>query len=152
MYRWTKPNNTLILSANSDSSSIVLKFNTGYTGGSITVKGQTACGALGTAKTQALTHSSCPTGTRQQYVSKGLVLTDEIVVSPNPTQSSWSLRIPAVSDNMKIVIRDVQGRVVGSIDLSHQQYISFGSELRPGVYFAEITTGQIQKKIRLLKY
>jgi hypothetical protein len=52
-FRWTIPPFTTILSANTDSSTINLKFNTGYVGGSLTVKGESSCGALGAAKTIA---------------------------------------------------------------------------------------------------
>jgi len=50
-FRWTIPSFTTILSANADSSTINLKFNTGYVGGSLSVKGESSCGAVGSAKT-----------------------------------------------------------------------------------------------------
>jgi hypothetical protein len=50
-FRWTIPSFTKILSANADSSTINLKFNTGYAGGSLSVKGESSCGAVGSAKT-----------------------------------------------------------------------------------------------------
>ena len=50
-FRWSIPLFTTILSANADSSTINLKFNTGYVGGSLSVKGESSCGAVGSAKT-----------------------------------------------------------------------------------------------------
>jgi hypothetical protein len=50
-FRWTKPSFTTIVSANADSSSINLSFNTGYAGGSLAAKGESSCGAFGAAKT-----------------------------------------------------------------------------------------------------
>ena len=54
VYRWTRPNNTTIVSATTDSSSIRIRYNTGFVGGSISVKGQSACGVVGTAKSVTL--------------------------------------------------------------------------------------------------
>ena len=63
-YRWTIPAKTQILSANSDSSIITLSFLATYTGGAMTVKGVSACGIAGTAKSQTLTHTGCAAGTK----------------------------------------------------------------------------------------
>ena len=49
-FRWTKPAFTTITSANVDSSSINLSFNTGYAGGSLSAKGESVCGNFGGAK------------------------------------------------------------------------------------------------------
>jgi hypothetical protein len=50
-YRWARPAFTTITSANADSTSINLSFNTGYSGGSLSAKGESSCGAFGAAKT-----------------------------------------------------------------------------------------------------
>jgi len=49
-FRWGIPSFTNIVSANADSSSINLKFNAGYVGGSLSAKGESSCGAFGAAK------------------------------------------------------------------------------------------------------
>jgi len=49
-FRWGIPAFTNIVSANADSSSINLKFNAGYVGGSLSAKGESSCGAFGAAK------------------------------------------------------------------------------------------------------
>jgi hypothetical protein len=63
VYRWTRPANTTITSSNADSSVISIRYESNYTGGSLSVKCQTACGIQGTAKTQALAYIP-PTPTR----------------------------------------------------------------------------------------
>jgi hypothetical protein len=63
VYRWTLPAGTQVSSANSDSSSVTVQFNAGFVGGLISVKGQTACGALGTARTATLIRFGTPTPT-----------------------------------------------------------------------------------------
>ena len=59
MYHWTIPRNTSIVSAYYDSSFITVLFGAGYTGGTVTVKGETSCGMTGTAKSQAVTLGDC---------------------------------------------------------------------------------------------
>jgi hypothetical protein len=53
-YLWTIPANTTITSATTDSSRITLLFGSGYTGGILSVRNKTSCGAIGTAKTVTL--------------------------------------------------------------------------------------------------
>ncbi len=53
-FRWTRPANTSIVSATSDSASITVSFNTGYTGGSISAKGVSQCGTIGTTASTAI--------------------------------------------------------------------------------------------------
>jgi len=155
VYRWTKPNNTTILSATADSLSIILQFNTGYIGGSLTVKGQTACGITGTAKAQALTHTACPTGTKMNPIT---INKDEsnfnVTVYPNPTTSAFNLKVSAsnVNNQVSIKIRDVEGRLLKTIYTMPQQNVLFGNDLLPGVYMLEVTNGINKKSIRAVKY
>jgi hypothetical protein len=60
-YRWTKPLNTTITSATSDSSSITVSFNTGFTGGSISAKGVSSCGVVGTVASLTILQYLPPT-------------------------------------------------------------------------------------------
>ena len=115
VYRWTKPNNTVITSASADSSSITLLFGTGYTGGSVTVKGQTACGVQGTAKSQAVTHTGCPTGTRS--MAGAVETTNEVsaVIYPTPNDGNFTLVVNTgvqTTSNATIELVDMYGRVV----------------------------------------
>jgi hypothetical protein len=125
VFRWTKPNNTAIINSNADSSIITLQFNQGYTGGSITVKGQTLCGIQGSAKSQVLTHTACPTGTKLTDVSTNLEgETDQSnsVIFPNPNMGSFFLKIHSNSrsnSQSKIVITDVYGRVLDEENIQH---------------------------------
>jgi hypothetical protein len=54
-FRWTKPANTTIINAESDSSRIRLRFDASFTGGTISVKGETICGVLGAVKSISFT-------------------------------------------------------------------------------------------------
>ncbi len=157
VYRWTKPNFTTITSATVDSSSIVLQFNTGYTGGSITVKGQTACGALGTAKSQVLTHTGCPTGTGNLPVTKSLSPSLDskdfyVSVFPNPTSTMFTVSVDGANAVSSIRVLDMQGRVLDQLKLSPNEKIILGSKLNPGAYMLEVREGELVKLVRVVKY
>jgi hypothetical protein len=95
VFRWTLPANTTITSASSsggvDSAVVTLQFNAGYTGGVLSVKGQTACGFQGVAKTATLiapylapTPSSITSGTSSYNACIGESKT-YTAVSPTPS-------------------------------------------------------------------
>lgn len=155
VYRWTKPNNSVILNANEDSSSISLQFKTGYIGGSISVKGQTACGITGAAKTQAITHVACNPGTKLDPIfSDKNKDRFNVIISPNPTTTEFSLKVTNADfdKNIEIKIRDVEGRLIKSFFTTSNQNILFGNDLMPGVYMLEISNGINKKIIRAVKY
>ena len=154
VFRWTKPAYTTIVSANSDSSVISLQFNTGYRGGTLSVKGQTICGALGTAKAQALTHSLCATGNTPALYTRIENKNDsdfDVNVYPNPSQNDFNLKIIDKGlKNYEIAIRDVEGRLLKK-NITSDKTIQWGANLQPGVYFIEVKSDVRRKVIRAVK-
>ena len=154
VYRWTKPNNTVITSATADSMSINLQFNTGYTGGSVTVKGQTACGALGTAKSQALTHTGCATGTRNVFTKSDNVI--KASVYPNPNNGNFMVNInTGIVSNAKATIQviDMLGKVVANVNAENNNGLintNINSNLNNGVYTVKYTVGNISNSIKMV--
>lgn len=147
VYRWTKPNNTVIIGAAADSSSITLQFNTGYTGGSVTVKGQTACGAQGSAKSQTITRTGCPAGTKL-IAGSTETTTPTAVVYPNPNKGMFNITIEtgvATSSKANIQILDMAGRVVKQLNAVNNNGIIFtqvnDNTLAPGMYNIKYNTG-----------
>jgi hypothetical protein len=162
-YRWTLPANTSIASASSvggvDSASIVLQFNTGYTGGVLSVKGVTACGGVGGAKSQTLTHTGCPTGTGAIFTKSTQLNTDmssfEAVIYPNPTTTDFRINLnnPVVgNEKIGVKIFDLQGRMVQSLEFTSLNNISFGNNLKSGIYMVHISQGKQTQTKRVVKY
>ena len=162
-YRWTIPAGTSIASASSvnnvDSASIVLEFNAGYAGGVLTVKGVTACGGVGAAKSQTLTHTGCTTGTGAIFTKTTQVNTDmktfEAIVYPNPTTTDFRISLnSSVVNNEKtgVKIFDLQGRMIQFTEFTSQKNISFGNNLKPGIYMVHITQGNETQTKRVVKY
>ena len=157
VYRWTIPAFTAIQSAAVDSSSIKLKFNTGYIGGNLTVKGQTACGATaqGTARTQALTHTGCPAGTKLSTTVTEVVVDNDLKVAiyPNPSHTDFNLEMLSGSnEKLKIVITDAEGRTLKTMSTLPNGIKKIGNDLQPGVYMVKIMQGKITKTLRIVKY
>jgi len=75
-------------------------------------------------------------------------------VYPNPSTNYFTLNIETFDDNAKISVRliDVAGRVVEvRKNLSGDQVLKIGSNLKAGLYIAEIRQGNSSKQIKLLK-
>jgi len=158
-FRWTRPNNTTITSASADSSSITVRFNTGYTGGAITVKSQSRCGTLSAARSQMLTHTGCAIGTKMsQPITTTNINSFEVSLYPNPTANAFKLFIKnnkasGLSSNQAIVkVIDIQGRMIKSFQANTNQVIAIGNELKPGVYMVEVRVGEEVKTIRAVKF
>ena len=157
VYRWTKPNFTTILSAAADSSNITVVFNTGYSGGTLTVKGQTACGITGTAKSQSLTHTSCPIGTKiNTNIPAPISLGDfDVKLSPNPTVNEFILAFVTSPDHTTpavVNIRDAKGSRVQTLRLMPYENVRFGNELISGSYWIEVIQGERRKTLRGIKF
>jgi len=157
VYRWTKPNYTTIVSAATDSSSIVLKFNSGYVGGSLTVKGQTICGVQGTAKSQALTHTACPTGTKMNPYTLNnteIISKSDFSVFPNPSAAFFNVLSIGDKNNENIEIRilDLQGRLIEKSNFNSNDPISVGQNLKPGFYMVELKKGKFKQSVKVVKY
>ena len=156
VYRWTNPNNTTIVSAATDSSSITLQFNTGYTGGSVTCKGQTPCGIQGTAKSQALTHTGCPIGTVIIPFAKASQLELELNVYPNPNDGNFNLDLKTNSSfqqSLMIEIIDINGKIVKKYSAKTESgfYTKHFSEsnLAGGIYTLRVIANNKVKDIKL---
>ena len=161
VYRWTKPNNTVIVSAATDSSSITLQFNTGYIGGSVTCKGQTPCGILGTAKSQALTHTGCAAGTVIIPMAKNpnnVESSDfELNVYPNPNDGNFNLDVKSnslIQQSLVIQIIDFNGKIIKRYTAKTESGIfskHFSeSNLAAGVYTLRVISNKTIKEVKLL--
>ena len=140
VYRWTLPNNTSVISANADSSQVVLRFNAGYIGGSLAVFGQSACGGKGLARTVVLllpSSVSTPVGIVSRTGNYYGCIGDTIsfIVSPGAANSTYSAAnvykwnlpnytsiVASNADSSRIVLRFNSGYLSGSLSVSGKTY------------------------------
>jgi|GEM_PF-6627761 len=74
-------------------------------------------------------------------------------IFPNPSTGEFILTVSAAEGvSYSIVIRDLPGKeVLRRENLPAGRQLSFGNDLRPGVYVAEITTGENHKMMRIVR-
>jgi len=157
-YLWTVPTGALI-----DSGSNGLKIRVVYSAAgasdSIAVQGVSANGCLGSKKILKLVTTGCattPIYTRSEPVIPAPIVQEPMSVQiyPNPTTSAFSLFVksPRYSQHVKANVRDAQGRLIKTLSFSSDETISFGNELKSGVYFIEVREGKEVRIERVVKY
>ncbi|MFN9710591.1 MAG: T9SS type A sorting domain-containing protein, partial [Bacteroidota bacterium] len=158
-YRWTRPKNTTVVGATSDSSSIDVSFNTGYTGGSITVKGETACGVFGGVR--SLTLTLCPPPAARGFNSNvntfenNSTVVDQIY--PNPNNGNFKLTVnTGIMENVNATVRvvDIYGRLISQFNAPNTNGLIItdykGSNLANGVYTVQYTVGSVSKSMKFV--
>ena len=108
-----------------------------------------------------LSHTNNGNGHRSEASSTGILfneadpeLSTVIRVYPNPSVSDFTVNLQTMNTKEKVSIRiiDIAGRVVETrANLSVNQVLRIGNNLKAGLYIAEIRQGSISERIKLLK-
>jgi PKD repeat protein/C-terminal processing protease CtpA/Prc len=77
----------------------------------------------------------------------------EIMVYPNPSNSTFNFRLETLSDELvAIQLFDLSGRLVQEYNsLPLDDVITIGEDLKPGMYMAVVTQGNYRKAVKLTK-
>ncbi len=76
-----------------------------------------------------------------------------VSVYPNPTTSSFKVKVKAVSaEKLHIKLMDMAGRYLKLYQIMPGEDLNFGNELRAGVYMIEVTQGNLKSVERLMKF
>ena len=76
----------------------------------------------------------------------------EVKVFPNPSVGVFNLNIISSSNELiHVRVLDVQGRLITTTTASPSKNTLFGDELRPGVYYVEVTQAKNSKIVKLIK-
>lgn len=78
-----------------------------------------------------------------------------VSLAPNPTNSTTRLRIDGVSNSVDITVTSAEGVVLSkeSFDVSEKSFsTSVGKGLSPGVYFVRVSSGQLSRVVKFIKY
>ncbi len=75
-------------------------------------------------------------------------------IYPNPSASDYQLIVKSPNQSQKIKARilDVQGRLIKTMTFNSHETISFGNDLKAGIYLVEVSEGNIVKTIRVVKF
>jgi hypothetical protein len=141
-YNWVVPTGAII-TAGQNTTSITVTFGT--SGGSVKVRSVNACG-----------NSSYKTLTVAVSCREAMVVSDnnnEVLVSPNPSSTHFTLNFNTSYDGTSLlIIHDISGRVVQTIEnISPATSFRFGDALLPGVYVADLISGDERRIFRLVK-
>jgi len=155
LFRWTKPAFTTIVSANADSSTISLQFNTGYKGGALKVQTSSSCNTLGTAVSKTLTHVGCAAGQRAGIEEETLV-TDLVNLFPNPNNGEFTINIQTgdlVTTKGLIKIINLEGKLLDQYTVGITNGVInkkiTNTSLKRGMYFITYIIGDKKKTIRM---
>jgi hypothetical protein len=156
-YVWTIPTGAVIDSG-SNGLKIRVRFNTAGSNDSIFVQAVGTNGCSGTKKVLKLVTTGCvtPVFTRSTESSTPKLEIEPMRVNvyPNPTSNAYQLFVKSSKPSQIIKVRvfDVQGRVFKTFAFNSSETVSFGNELKAGVYFVEVRDGDEVKTMRVVKY
>jgi hypothetical protein len=154
-YLWTLPTGA-ILDSGSNGLKIKVRFITAGANDSIYVQGIGANGCAGAKKVLKLITTNCitfPTSKLANSIEeKGRVL--DASIYPNPTMSAFQLMVKSSRQSKTVTARiiDSQGRQIKMLSFNSNEIVSFGNELRSGVYLVEVIDGDSVKMMKVVKY
>lgn len=77
---------------------------------------------------------------------------DDFRIIPNPSSGYFTLMTNIVtSERIELKLMDVTGRLISTMNATGFQPIRFGDQLKPGLYFAQITRGKYSRTLRIIK-
>ena len=151
---WTVPTGGTILSGQG-TTSITVSYISGVVDGQVSVRGINNCGAS-SYKNSIVKLAPCP-AVPTAPITKGLPIVAnnkmEVKVFPNPTTSSFNVKVITLpTENVKVRLMDVQGRLLKTITINYNEILTFGSEFKAGVYLLEVKQGETVTTVRVVKY
>jgi hypothetical protein len=152
--------NAVIDSGDASSQVIRVKFTSNAaaaTGDSVRVRYTSGCGN-GLNKASKLSNTAlanCPVVPANLPVTKvAPVRTDmNVKVYPNPTTNNFNVQVLSAGTEESVVrVMDLQGRVLKTMNVSANETVNLGSDLRAGAYIVEVRQGNSVKTTRVLKF
>ena len=160
-YAWTLPYGAFIDSG-SNGLKIRVVFTTTTGNDVIYVQARNTLGCLSETRGLNLATANCLYSKISSTNTQSLVSIKDIDVSvyPNPTAHSFKLVLKKEKSSLlvskttmaKARVFDIQGRLVKSFTIRSDNAISFGDELKTGVYMVEVREGDKVKTLRVVKY
>lgn len=163
--QWTIPAGATLLSGQG-STSIAVSYPATAVSGIITAQAISNC-AVSTLRSAVVKLPACPTagfaGKQNntqpvQQISKPISPAVaagemEINVYPNPSINDFNLKVIAGStEKISARLISAEGIAVKTFTLVSSQSISFGNDLKPGVYMLEVRQGTKVKTTRIIRY
>jgi len=159
---WTVPTEATIVSRT--SLSITVSYPSAAITGTVSAQSFNNCSSSG-LRTINVRYTACPNsiiGTtpvattgrvEEAKVELAKPLSLGASVYPNPTTSSFKVKVKAVSaEKLHIKLMDMAGRMLKIYQVMPGEDLNFGNELKAGVYMIEVTQGNLKSVERLMKF
>jgi hypothetical protein len=153
--------NAVIDSGDVNSRIIVVRYTSNaaaVTGDSVRVRYTSSCGNGANRALRltnlALTNCPPPANTPVTKVAPVVAPSDmNVKVYPNPTTNNFNVQVLSGNTGMSVVrVMDLQGRVLKTMQVSANETVNLGSDLRAGAYIVEVRQGKSVKTTRVLKF
>jgi hypothetical protein len=85
----------------------------------------------------------------QQTINETL----QVRAMPNPSNTNFNLIVKGnnQSNEIKMLVADMMGRIIEERTLANEQTITLGDKYRPGVYIVKLMQGKQSEKLKLIK-
>ena len=145
-YTWTVPASYSIVGGQGTNSIVV---NIGTVNGSITARGNNACGS-GSTRSLTIAVVSCARMAEESIES---AVEFDVVVSPNPFNETLNIRTNGTNnEKLQISIVDVSGRIVYNNVAIANETLNISPNLANGIYYVSVTnSADIKKLIKVVK-
>jgi hypothetical protein len=153
-YVWTIPERAVLDSGN-NGLKIKVRFPAAGANDSITVQAVGSNGCAGTKKIMKLVTTGCvtPVFAKSFVSSEARIESMTVTVYPNPTTTAYNLFVKSTtSSKVNARIFDVQGRLIKTLSFNSDETVSFGNDLKTGIYMVEVREGDKVKTVRVVKY
>jgi len=157
---WTVPTGSTIVSQS--NLSITVSYPSTAITGTVTAQSFNNCSSSA-LRSISIRYTACPnsivgttpvaTGRVEEEVEVVKPLSLGVSVYPNPTTSSFKVKVKAVSsEKLHIKLMDMAGRMFKVYQIMPGEDLNFGNELKAGVYMIEVKQGNYMKTTRVVKF
>ncbi|MFT3909369.1 MAG: lectin-like protein [Ferruginibacter sp.] len=159
--QWTIPAGATLVSGQG-TSSITVGYTDAALQGSVTATAINNCGTS-TARSTQVKIPACPPpafskgkNENSNIIKQVSIQTNEeknlIVIAPNPSTTSFNLTVNSISKQpICAILFDATGKQIKKMKITANEKISFGNELKAGIYMLEIQLGNERRTERLVK-
>jgi hypothetical protein len=158
---WTVPTGATIVSQT--NLSITVSYPSTAITGTVTAKSFNNCSSSA-LRSISVSYTACPntiTGTNPVVIGKveeavtsnPNPLSLDVFVYPNPTTSSFKVKVKAITaEKLHVKLMDMKGRILKTYQVMPGEDLNFGNELKSGVYMIEVKQGDYMKTTRVVKF
>lgn len=150
---WTIPSGATLLEGQG-STSILVSYPSTAVVGTVTVKAVNGCGSSA-VRSRNIKLAACETQAMKLITTTTLMNDDNSLVSsiyPNPSNTDFRVNLHKnAGKKVTVKVMDITGATIQQYQSRAGEMITVGAQLKPGVYFIEVSNGQDRKVTKVIK-